>query len=148
MQYKVRIAIERDFKQIHKLNYEFPHFIDTPNRFEISVEEMIDEQEYFKIVVAENKDGEIVGFASTFVDWYSWIGKSLYLDDLYVIEEARARGRGVGSLLMERVLGLAKELGCKKVKWQVSKWNRNAIEFYKFKGASIDDVEINCDLIL
>jgi len=49
---------------------------------------------------------------------------------------------------MDEVFELAKQEGCKKVRWQVSKWNKNAIEFYKKKGAVIDDVEINCDLIL
>jgi diamine N-acetyltransferase len=45
------------------------------------------------------------------------------------------------------VVNLAKREGCKKVRWQVSKWNEDAIEFYKRKGAVIDDVEINCDLV-
>jgi hypothetical protein len=37
---------------------------------------------------------------------------------------------------------------CKKMRWQVSKWNSDAITFYKSIGAVIDDVEINCDLYL
>ena len=106
---------------------------------------MIAEQEHFKMLVVEKIDGEIIGFASTFIAWYSWIGKSLYLDDLYVIQEFR--DKGLGSRLMNEVFDLAKMQRCKKVKWQVSKWNQNAIDFYKNKGADIDDVEINCDLV-
>lgn len=145
MNYTIREAEESDFATIHQLNSDFSHFIKTPEKFKISLEEMIAEQDHFTILVAENEEKDIVGFASTFIAWYSWIGKSLYLDDLYVIE--KYRGQGLGSKLMKEVFELAKNKGCKKVKWQVSKWNQNAIDFYKSKGAEIDDVEINCDLI-
>ena len=37
---------------------------------------------------------------------------------------------------------------CKKLRWQVSNWNKNAIDFYKKMGASIDDMEINCEMDL
>ena len=69
----------------------------------------------------------------------------MYLDDLFVVEQFR--GKGLGSMLIDEVIRQAKTIGCKKVKWQVSKWNQSAIEFYKAKGAEIDDVEINCDLV-
>lgn len=145
MNFRIRIAQENDFEKIHQMNQDFSHFIKTPEKFKISVEEMKAEQEHFRILIAENDDGKIVAFASTFIAWYSWIGKSLYLDDLFVIEQFR--GNGLGSQLIEEVVKLAKQQGCKKVKWQVSKWNKNAIDFYKTKGAEIDDVEINCDLV-
>lgn len=51
-------------------------------------------------------------------------------------------------MLLAAVIDLAKEQECKKVRWQVSKWNANAIAFYKSTGAAIDEVEINCDYIL
>lgn len=146
MSFQIRIAKEPDFETIHALNKEFSHFIKTPEKFKISIEQMKAEQEYFKILVAEQSDGEIIGFATTFIAWYSWSGKSMYLDDLYVVE--KFRGNGLGSKLIDKVIELARNENCKKVKWQVSKWNENAIEFYKSKGAKIDDVEINCDLVL
>ena len=145
MSFTIRIAKERDFAKIHSLNEQFSHFIHTPEKFKISIEQMKEEQEHFRILVVEKEDGEFIGFASTFIAWYSWIGKSLYLDDLFVVE--KYRGNGLGSKLMDKVFDLAKTEKCKKVRWQVSKWNNNAIEFYKKKGAIIDDVEINCDLV-
>lgn len=146
MSFKIRIAKESDFKTIHSLNKEFSHFIKTPEKFKITIEQMKAEQEYFKILVAEQSDGEIIAFATTFIAWYSWSGKSMYLDDLYVVE--KYRGNGLGSKLIDKVIELAKKEKCKKVKWQVSKWNENAIKFYKSKGAIVNDVEINCDLVL
>ena len=78
--------------------------------------------------------------------YYSWTGKTIYLDDLYVLENYR--GRGIGNALLDKVIETAKTENCKKVRWQVSNWNGKAIEFYKKRGAIIDDVEINCDLLL
>lgn len=34
------------------------------------------------------------------------------------------------------------------MRWQVSNCNKNAQKFYKNIGATIDDVELNCDLML
>ena len=79
----------------------------------------------------ETEEGEIIGFATTFVAWYSWIGKSFYLDDLYIVE--KYRGQGLGSKLIDEVFEMAKKENCKKVKWMVSKWNQQAIDFYKKK---------------
>jgi len=70
----------------------------------------------------------------------------LYLDDLYV--KASFRKHGIGKLLLETIVLLAKEEQCKKIRWQVSKWNSNAIDFYKKMRAVVDDTEINCDLVL
>jgi len=146
MSFKIRLATENDFAAIHILNKEFAQFIKTPEKFIITLEQMVEEQEHFQCLVVENKEREIIGFATTFIAWYSWIGKSMYLDDLYIIEEYR--GNKVGSQLMDAVFQLARDQNCKKVKWEVSKWNKNAIDFYKKTGAIIDEVNINCDLKL
>ena len=51
-------------------------------------------------------------------------------------------------MLLEKIIDLAKNSQCKKVRWQVSKWNTNGIDFYKKMGATVDDMEANCDLIV
>jgi ribosomal protein S18 acetylase RimI-like enzyme len=68
------------------------------------------------------------------------------LDDIYVTE--KYRHLGLGLKIMEEVIKMAREAGCKKIRWQVSEWNANAINFYRKLGAEIDDVERNCDLWL
>ncbi len=146
MSFRIRIATENDFEAIHTLNKEFAQFIKTPEKFKITIAQMRKDQEYFKFLVVEDKEGKIIGFATTFIAWYSWIGKTMYLDDLYIIDEHR--GNRLGSQLMDAVIQMAKGQNCKKVKWQVSKWNKNAIDFYKKIGAEIDEVDINCDLVL
>jgi len=41
-------------------------------------------------------------------------------------------------MLLDEVIALAKKEDCKKLRWQVSGWNTNAISFYKKIGSSID----------
>ncbi len=78
--------------------------------------------------------------------YYSWSGKALYLDDLYVKKEFR--GHQIGTQLLDKLVDHANFEKCTKVRWQVSDWNKDAIEFYKKMGAKVDDTEINCDLYL
>ena len=142
----IRIANEKDFPAILSLIKEFSIFQKTPEKVSISLEQMINEKNFFQCFVAETDDQEIVGFASFFFAYYSWSGKALYLDDLYV--KANYRKQGVGKKLLDVVIDHAKKEQCKKLRWQVSNWNANAISFYKKIGAVIDETEINCDLNL
>jgi RimJ/RimL family protein N-acetyltransferase len=58
------------------------------------------------------------------------------------------RGNAIGTHLIDRVIRYAKETGCHRLRWQVSEWNKPAIDFYRKIGAEIDSVEQNCDLML
>lgn len=145
MDMEIRQASEKDFAQIYDLVKEFATFIKTPEKVSITVDQMIRDKEIFQCLVAVDSD-KIIGFATYFYSYHSWTGKALYIDDLYVKDQYR--GRGTGSKLFDALLDIAKEESCKKVKWQVSNWNSKAIEFYKKRGAVINDVEINCELKL
>jgi diamine N-acetyltransferase len=142
----IRKAVEADFAAILLLIKEFAVFQKTPEKVLITLEEMKANGNLFQCFVAQTDDAKIVGFASFFFAYYSWSGKALYLDDLYVT--AAFRNQGIGEMFLEEIIALAKHNGCKKVRWQVSRWNSNAINFYKKMTATIDDTEINCDLEL
>jgi GNAT superfamily N-acetyltransferase len=86
-----------------------------------------------------------MGYVTYFFAYYTWTGKSLYMDDLYVREKYRRKG--LGALLINKVIDYAKEEKCNKLRWQVSNWNEPAITFYKSLGAEIDNIEQNCDII-
>ena len=135
-----------DFTGLIKLFTEFATFEKTPEKMANTVDRMTVEQEFFNGFVALNDSEEIVGYVTHFFAYYTWIGKSLYMDDLYVKEDFR--GHCIGTELINKVIEYAKTTNCQKVKWQVSEWNKPAIEFYKSLGASIDSVESNCDLLL
>ncbi len=142
---EIRKATAADFETIMFLIQEFASFIRTPEKVSLTLDQMIRDRDYFQCLVVE-ENAVIVGFSTYFFAYYSWIGKTLYLDDLYVQEQHR--GKGIGTKLFDAIVETAKKEGCKKVRWQVSNWNSNAISFYKNKGAFIDPVEVNCDLLL
>lgn len=145
MQSTIRTATENDFGDILTLIKEFAQFQKTPERVTNTLELMKEEQDSFNCLVAE-VDGKIIGFATFFFCYYSWSGKSMYLDDLYVTDSHR--GGHIGTDLLLQIIEKAKAEKCKKVRWQVSNWNQKAIDFYKNFGADVGDIEINCDLEL
>lgn len=145
MEITIRRATEADYPQVLTLIKEFSRFQGTPEKVTVTAEQMQEDKDLFQCFLAE-EDGEVVGFTTFFFAYYSWTGKALYLDDLYVREAFR--NQGIGKRLLEAVIDLAQKERCRKVRWQVSKWNTAAIGFYKSMGATIDEVEINCDLVL
>ena len=140
----IRPAEEDDYEAILELFREFAHFENLDMRMTNSVEQMKTEKNYFNCFVAVNNRNEIVGYATYFFAYFTWTGKSLYMDDLYVKESNREQG--IGTLLINKVIELANSSGCHKLRWQVSDWNAPAIGFYKSLGAVIDTQERNCDL--
>lgn len=143
MTIEIRKAEIVEFEKVFDLIKEFALYIKTPEKVLTTVNQMIEDKEHFTCLIALDKD-QIVGFSTYFIAYYSWSGKAIYLDDLYVMQNYR--GLGIGSKLFEHVLEIAKNEHCKKVKWQVSNWNSKAIEFYLKRGVKIDEVEINCEL--
>ncbi len=137
-------AEKEHFGEIYGLIKTFSEFIKTPEKVKITPEQMRNDSGYFNafIAVYENR---IIGFASYFFAYYSWTGKAVYLDDLFVLEAYR--GMGAGNALFEKVRSTAVSENCSKLKWQVSSWNSSAINYYKSKGATIDEVEINCEIL-
>ena len=141
----IRKIQESDYLVLISLFKEFALFEKLPEKMTNSVEQMLREKEYLTGFVAVNDADEIAGYATYFFGYYTWIGKSLYMDDLYVRPDFR--GAGVGTKLINEVIAFAKAENCKKLRWQVSEWNQPAIDFYKSLGANVDAVESNCDLV-
>ena len=145
MEIEIRPVDVSDFKQLIELFQEFATFEKLPEKMTNTVEKMMEDREYFHCFVAVDRRNEIVGYVTYFFSYYTWIGKSLYMDDLYVRPEFRSTG--IGTMLINRVIEFAKTENCRKLRWQVSEWNKPAIEFYRKLGAEIDGTEQNCDLV-
>ncbi len=94
MNINIRPALESDFPAILELIKGLARFEKAEDQVTNSVELMKQEQDYFECLVAENSEGHIIGIALYFFCYYTWVGKSLYLDDLYVLPELRGQGIG------------------------------------------------------
>lgn len=90
----------------------------------------------FKVIVAE-AEGEVIGFLSYMIRYSIWGGSEfINLDDLFVSE--RARGRGVGRLLMRRMAETASAQGM-VVRWELMPDNLPAKAFYEAVGATLSE---------
>lgn len=146
----VRKGEEKDFPVLLELIKELATFEKNPegsehkidNTVTNSLELMKKEKKFFGSFVADD-DGKIVGYAIYFFAYYTWVGKSLYLEDIYMKPEFR--NKKIGSMLLRKVFELARRENCKRIRWQVLRWNKNAIGFYKKRGAAISDAWLNCD---
>lgn len=143
MTYSIRKATANDHPAILSMIRELALFEKAPEKVTNSVEQMDSEKDLFRCYIAEKEDGEAVGMALYFFAYYTWVGKSLYLDDIYVKEPYRREG--IGSALLKQVFHDAREEGCKRVRWQVLDWNEPAIAMYRKYGALIDEEWLNCD---
>ena len=87
----------------------------------------------FEAVLAE-ADGEAIGYALYFENYSTFRGlPKLYMEDLFVVPEAR--GLGAGYALLLTVIEAAIARGCDGVEWNVLDWNRPSIDFYERAGA-------------
>jgi hypothetical protein len=78
----------------------------------------------------------VVGYAIYFFTYSTFLARpSLYLEDLFVHPDARARG--VGERFMRALAAEAETRGCGRFEWTVLDWNVDAQKFYRRLGAEI-----------
>ncbi len=80
-------------------------------------------------------DGDApVGVALYFFNFSTWTGRrGLYLEDLFVVPQARKAGIGVA--FFRELARIAMAEGCPRMEWQVLEWNELAHGFYRGLGA-------------
>jgi GNAT superfamily N-acetyltransferase len=93
--------------------------------------------------VAE-QEGKVIGFALYYIRYSTWKGQRLYLEDLLVTEALR--GKGIGSLLFDRLIEECRLKKYSGMVWQVLDWNEPAINFYKKYNANLDPEWVNGSL--
>lgn len=76
----------------------------------------------------------LVGLATYSFLWPAvGLTRSLYLKELYVAETAR--GRGVGRLLMDRLVDVGIANSCSRIEWTTDRANADAQRFYDRMGS-------------
>ena len=79
-------------------------------------------------------DGAPVGFALWFYNYSTFRGRhGIYLEDLFVVPEAR--GKGAGLALLKGLARRCADEGLARLEWAVLNWNAPAIAFYDGLGA-------------
>ena len=150
----IRMATEADMPAIHALVHELAVYERAPEAHTATIEDYLKD---FKAGIFEShvavstdasleKQGEIVGMIFYYMAYSTWKGRMLYLEDFVVTENYRQYG--VGQMLFETFLEIARQKECRLVKWQVLDWNEPAIKFYRKNEAIIENDWYNGKIFL
>ena len=140
---QIRAAKPGDEQAIFSLIKELALYEKAPEQVSNSAEQL--SQDLFKSFICEaivaEENTEIAGFALFYTAYSTWKGKILYLEDFYVKE--KHRNKGIGNMLFEKVVEIAKDKKVKRMDWQVLEWNALALGFYEKKEAELSSEWVN-----
>ncbi len=126
---------------------ELADFERAPHEVKISLDHFTEsgfgENPVWWAFVAE-ENSVVIGFALYYIRFSTWKGQRLYLEDFIVTEEAR--GKGIGTLLFNRIIQEGKEKGFSGMMLQVLEWNQLSIRFYKKYEMTMDAEWLNASL--
>lgn len=155
----IRRAVADDCAAMLELIRELAEYEKAPNEVTVDpahfLESGFGKQPVWWAFVVETDQGEmgypsfnsgkrIVAFALYYIRYSTWKGQAMYLEDIIVTSSMR--GKGIGKLLMERLIEEAKSRKLKRIAWQVLEWNEPAISFYKKFDAHFDPEWVNAVL--
>ncbi len=111
----------------------------TKEEAEKEIIDIIESQEQ-KIIVAVNDNNKVCAFAiykMKKVEQHENLKDAniLYIGKIVVDEDSKRKG--IGSLLMQEIHKMAKNLNCSRIELNCWSFNKSAIEFYKSQGMII-----------
>ena len=133
----IRPAQKMDLAQLIDLCREHAEFerVDyvSKNKHDRLAELLFGPNPILKCMVVEEND-MLVGYATFMKQFSTWDADCyIYMDCLFL--KKHIRGKGIGSLMLEKVRQYAKDEQCLMVQWQTPSFNIKAIDFYKKMGA-------------
>ena len=147
MKSTIRTAVPSDVPFILQMIRALADYEKEPLEVTITTEELLRDgfadRPLFQCLILE-LDLVSVGFALYYNRYSTWKGKTLYLEDLFIVPEAR--GQGLGKQAMVELARIAHASGCVRFEWQVLDWNQPAIDFYKSFGTSLQPQWVTCRL--
>ncbi|HRN58464.1 GNAT family N-acetyltransferase [Agriterribacter sp.] len=153
MSITIRPAVREDCTRLMELVRELAEFEKAPHEVTVDpvhfAESGFGENPVWWAFVAEVPSGtngakEIVAFALYYIRYSTWKGQRMYLEDIIVTKAWR--GRGIGKLLLDRLVEEARAKKFTGMMWQVLDWNEPAIQFYKKYNAQFDAGWVNCNV--
>lgn len=146
----IRKAEKKDIPQIETLLYQVAkvHSDGRPDLFQAGTKKYSSEElnelleDYSRPIYVAEEEGKILGYAfCIFQENNSNLLthiKTLYIDDLCVLEGIR--GKGVGTKLYQHVIKIAKQSGCYNVTLNVWACNEEAKAFYEKCGLYVQKI--------
>lgn len=138
---KIRPAKREEVGEVLQLIQDLATYEKAPDQVEASRDDLLNtifakEPRVFCDLV--EVDGQIAGMAIWFLNYSTWQAKhGIYLEDLYIKPEFRARG--YGKALLKHLAQICDREGYGRLQWWVLDWNSPAIEFYRSFGAEAMD---------
>jgi GNAT superfamily N-acetyltransferase len=138
---KIRPAKREEVGEVLQLIQDLATYEKAPDQVEASEDDLLNtifakEPRVFCDLV--EVDGQIAGMAIWFLNYSTWQAKhGIYLEDLYIKPEFRARG--YGKALLKHLAQICDREGYGRLQWWVLDWNSPAIEFYRSFGAEAMD---------
>lgn len=150
MSINIRPATIDDANAAYKLICELAEYEKAPQEVTVSCQQFTDDgfgtNPRYRLLVAEHSSPDqaplIVGIAVFFDSYSTWKGKTIYLDDLIVTQTYRRYG--IGKLLINALLDIARQEKANQVRWHVLNWNQPAIDFYQKMGVKMESEWITC----
>jgi GNAT superfamily N-acetyltransferase len=138
---KIRPAKREEVGDVLQLIQDLATYEKAPDQVEASRDDLLNtifakEPRVFCDLV--EVDGQIAGMAIWFLNYSTWQAKhGIYLEDLYIKPEFRAKG--YGKALLKHLAQICDREGYGRLQWWVLDWNSPAIEFYRSFGAEAMD---------
>jgi GNAT superfamily N-acetyltransferase len=111
------------------LGVEWP----SDNAFLAGVDRLIEDPNTAYLLAAPDPDSPPMGVAQVrFRYGIWWAADDCLLEDLFVLEAAR--GKGLGRALVEGVIALARERGCRRIELDANEDNPPALALYESFG--------------